>query len=92
MIKYVSEFVGSLIFFTGILVAVNKLPTHFAPIIVGLSLVLGVYISTAFGAPGHLNPAVSIMFYIMNKVSSDDLVKLIIVHLLAGSLVGSLPL
>lgn len=92
MINYIAEFVGSLIFFTGILVAVTKLPKHFAPLIIGLSLTLGVYIASAFGAPGHLNPAVSVVFYVLKKVSNEDLIKYIIIHCLAGVVVGSLPL
>lgn len=81
MYQYLLEFIGALVFFGTILVYASK-PVA-GPAIIGLALAASLFLSG-----GHLNPAVSLMFYIKDKFPLNHLIALVGSQLLgmAGAL------
>lgn len=73
-IRVLSELIGCFVFFTVILV-------HGQPIPIAAALLAVCYFSG-----GHFNPAVSLMKFIANEVSSVELVVLIVVQIVAAIL------
>ena len=84
MKKYFSEFTFTLLFIIGIMVSIKRVPKHLLPIFVGISLAVSVFLTVAFDSPAHLNPAISFYFFIINKISSYELLGFVISQMMAG--------
>ena len=82
MIKYIVEFIGTFIFLGVILNVVNQ-KVKWAAFAVGLALTAVVFWGGNISG-GHYNPAVSVMFYLNNKLSIMDLVGYIVAQVLGG--------
>lgn len=70
MIEYVLEAVGTFVFLGTILMYASK-PVA-GPAIIGLALAASLFLSG-----GHLNPAVSIMFFLKDKFALSHLLMLV---------------
>jgi glycerol uptake facilitator-like aquaporin len=70
MIEYVLEIVGTFVFLGTILMYASK-PVA-GPAIIGLALAASLFLSG-----GHLNPAVSIMFFLKDKFALNHLLMLV---------------
>jgi len=77
MNKYLVEFVGTLFFLFVILVSGEAIP-------IGLALILAILLGGKISG-GHFNPAVSVMMFLNQKISSTDLLFYIISQLLGGA-------
>jgi aquaporin Z len=76
MIQYLFEFVGVIIFLLVILIVGQ-------PIAIGIALVAVIYIaSNVSGA--HFNPAISVMMYFNDRLSSKDLIGYVTAQVLGG--------
>lgn len=77
MLKYVAEFLGTLI----LLLAILK---YKSPIAIGLALIAAIYF---FGniSGGHFNPAVSFMNYLNGMMPQQELLKYVAAQLLAAA-------
>ena len=82
MIKYLVEFVGTFIFLGVILNVVSK-KLDWAPLAIGLALTVVILWGGGISG-GHFNPAVSVMFYLKNQLSQNDLAYYIISQVLGG--------
>jgi len=85
MFKPLAELVGTFVFLSIILFVVNK-KISLAPLIIGLALCGLIFIVGPISG-GHLNPAVSLMFYLNKSISLNELV-LYIVSQLIGSILA----
>jgi len=81
MIEYLLEVIGTFVFLGTILMYASK-PVA-GPAIIGLALAASLFLSG-----GHLNPAVSLMFFIKDKFALGHLIMLIASQVLgmAGAL------
>lgn len=85
MFKPLAELVGTFLFLSIILFVVNN-KINLAPLIIGLVLT-GLIIIVGPISGGHLNPAVSLMFYLNKSITLNELV-LYIVSQLIGSILA----
>jgi aquaporin Z len=69
--KYLAEFLGTLLLMMGVLASGGN------PIVVGLALAVGIFFSASISG-GHLNPAVSVGFYVKGGLSAMDLAAYIV--------------
>lgn len=76
MMKYVVEFVGTLLF----LFVILKFPNALA---IGAALALVIFLGGNISG-GHFNPAVSIMKYAQGAIKMNDLVAYMIVQIACG--------
>ena len=84
MLKYIIELIGTFIFLSVIMVAVNsKIKWAFVPI--GLALSLMIFWGGSVSG-GHFNPAVSAMFFTNGQLSFNDLLIYIPCQLIGGML------
>ena len=82
MINYFVEFLGTFFFLNVIMIASNaNIQWAFLPI--GLALSMVVYWGGTISG-GHFNPAVSLMFFANNKLSSLDTILYIISQIIGG--------
>ncbi|VVU94757.1 hypothetical protein CPAV1605_482 [seawater metagenome] len=88
MNKYIYEFLGTLIFLLGILFSITNINSKVIPLTIGLFLSLGIYFSNNLQAPGHLNPIVSLIFYLIKKIDLNEFILLSLSHTLAALLVS----
>ena len=76
MMKYVTEFLGTLVF----LFVILKFPNAFA-----IALALGaVILAGGHISGGHFNPAVSVMKYVNGDLTRKDTVAYIVAQVLGG--------
>ena len=85
MFKSLAELVGTFLFLSIILFVVNK-KFSLTPLIIGLTLTGLIFIMGPISGC-HLNPAVSLMFYLNKSISLNELV-LYIVSQLIGSILA----
>lgn len=85
MFKPLAELVGTFLFLSIIFFVVNK-KINLAPLIIGLVLT-GLIIIVGPISGGHLNPAVSLMFYLNKSITLNELI-LYIVSQLIGSILA----
>ena len=78
MQKYLAEFLGTLFFVYVILTTGNA----FA---IGLALALVILLSSKISG-GHINPVVSLLMWISNKLTTTDIIYYIIAQILGGLL------
>ena len=73
MIEYITEFIGTFIFLSIILNVVKNKSNmkEYAPLAIGLGLT-GVIQWGGYISGGNFNPAVSLMFYLEDKLSKND--------------------
>lgn len=84
MLKYFVELVGTFIFLSVIMVAVNSnIKWAFLP--VGLALSMVVYWGGGISG-GHFNPAVSAMFFVNGNLNLVDLLTYIVCQIIGGLL------
>ena len=76
MYEFFAEFIGSFIFFSVILLK----PEPFA---IGIALIAGILFASSISG-GHLNPAVSFMFYLKNTLTSKKLFEYVCAQLLGA--------
>ncbi len=80
MFQYLTEFIGSFIFFVVILSSTNQ---QMPAIPIGIALAAAI----AFGgniSGGHFNPAVSVMMYNKGNLAANDLAVYVLVQVLAA--------
>ena len=85
MIKYIVEFIGTFLFLSVILQSTAK-GSWLTPI-AGISIVLGLFASIAFGGAisgGHFNPAVSTMMVLNKSLPTGDYIPYVIAQILGG--------
>ena len=73
MYDIISEFIGSFIFFSVILIKPEA-------IAIGLALIVGIYFASP-SSGGHLNPAVSSMMWLKGTLSSSKLLLYVLAQL-----------
>jgi glycerol uptake facilitator-like aquaporin len=78
MLKYLYEFIGSLVFFSVILNIGEPIP-------IGIALIAMIYFAGKISG-GHFNPAVSFMMYIQNKMTDADFVFHLVAQLVGAYL------
>ena len=76
MIKYIVEFVGTLIFLSVILSQGQAVP-------IAIALAAVIFFGGAISG-GHYNPAVSVMMYLNNNLADSDLFLYIISQVMGG--------
>ena len=76
MIKYIVEFVGTLIFLSVILSQGQAIP-------IAIALAAVIFFGGAISG-GNYNPAVSVMMYLNNTLTGSDLILYIISQVLGG--------
>lgn len=76
LLKYLVEFIGTFIFLSVILSSGHAIP-------IGLILAGVIYWGGAVSG-GNYNPAVSIMMYLHNKLTIDELIMYIVAQLLGA--------
>jgi aquaporin Z len=76
MIKYIVEFVGTLIFLSVILSQGQAVP-------IAIALAAVIFFGGAISG-GHYNPAVSVMMYLNNNLADSDLILYIISQVMGG--------
>ena len=83
--KFLSEFIGTFIFLSTIIVVVNKLKPNVNFLKIGLALSISIVI---FGpiSGGHFNPAVSYMFLIHKQLTIREFFVYIIGQVLGATL------
>tara|TARA_B100000073_G_C23638957_1_gene535800 strand:+ start:384 stop:644 length:261 start_codon:yes stop_codon:yes gene_type:complete len=77
MNKYLVEFVGTLFFLFVILVSGEAIP-------IGLALILAIMLGSKISG-GHFNPAVSVMMFLKQKLSAQDLLFYVLAQILGGA-------
>ena len=77
MIKYLVEFIGTFVFLSVIL-AVGK------PIPIAVGLLAAIYFGGHISG-GHFNPAVSVMMYLKENLSANDLPMYVIAQVAGGA-------
>lgn len=77
MNKYLVEFVGTLFFLFVILVSGEAIP-------IGLALILAIMLGGKISG-GHFNPAVSVMMFLKQKLSAQDLLFYVLSQVLGGA-------
>jgi len=77
MNKYLVEFVGTLFFLFVILVSGEAIP-------IGLALILAIMLGGKVSG-GHFNPAVSVMMFLKQKLSAQDLLFYVLAQILGGA-------
>ncbi len=77
MNKYLVEFVGTLFFLFVILVSGEAIP-------IGLALILAIMLGGKISG-GHFNPAVSVMMFLKQKLSAQDLLFYVLAQVLGGA-------
>lgn len=78
MNKYLSEILGTFVFFLIILATGD-------PIMIAVGLLIGILLAK-ISSPAHLNPAVTTMMWIQGKVNDNDAIMLIGSQLIAAGL------
>lgn len=76
MIKYLLEFVGTFIFLSVILLTGD-------PIAIGIALMAAIYLCRKVSG-SHFNPAVNLMLFLDNKLSTNQLVGQTVAQLLGA--------
>jgi len=74
--QFIAEFLGTFIFLSVILTAKQALP-------IGIALIACIYFSANISG-GHLNPAVSTMFWFSGELSTDRLMKNVVAQMLGA--------
>ena len=82
--KFIAEIIGTFIFLSVIMIAVNS-DKSLAWIEIGLALSICILLVGAVSG-GHLNPAVSFMFYLNNSINSNDLAMYTTAQLIGAGL------
>ena len=83
MIQYFVEFLGTFIFLSVILIAVN-MNVKWAALPIGIALITMIFFGGAISG-GHFNPAVSTMFYLNKSLPLTDLAGYIVMQLLGAA-------
>jgi len=78
LISYLTEFIGTFIFMF-VIIATGK------PILIGLTLIILIYIGGKFSG-GAFNPAVSIMLFLNNKITTSSFLIYLAVQFFAAFL------
>lgn len=76
MYELLAEFIGSFIFFSVILLKPE-------PLAIGIALMASILFSASISG-GHLNPCVSLMFYIKNVLTFKKFVQYVLVQILGA--------
>jgi hypothetical protein len=84
--EFFAELLGTFIFLSIIITSVHSKTAgvSLAWIKIGLALSISILL-VGFISGGHLNPAVSLMFYLNNQLKLEDLILYIIAQLIGGS-------
>jgi aquaporin Z len=80
MFKYLTEFIGSFIFFVVILSSANQ---AMPAIPIGVALAAAISFGGGISG-GHFNPAVSVMMYNNGSLAANDLALYVLVQVLAA--------
>ncbi len=84
--QFLAEILGTFIFLAIIIISVNAKPDNsFAWLKIGLGLAISILLVANISG-GHLNPAVSFMFYLNNNISIETLIVYIIGQLIGATL------
>jgi glycerol uptake facilitator-like aquaporin len=84
--QFLAEILGTFIFLSIIIISVNAKPDNsFAWLKIGLGLAISILLVANISG-GHLNPAVSFMFYLNNNISIETLIVYIIGQLIGATL------
>jgi aquaporin Z len=84
--KVIAEILGTFLFLSVIIITVsNRTPDHTAWFKIGLALGVAILLVGNISG-GHLNPAVSTMFYLNGNIDSMTLFYYIIAQLIGASL------
>ncbi len=87
--KYVVEFIGAFFLLTAICMSVQGGLGSFAPIAIGIMLMVMVYAGGPISG-GHYNPAVSVAAYLRGALPLTDLLPYIVAQSLGGTLASML--
>ena len=85
--KFLAELVGTFVFLSVIITSVHSksISISLAWLKIGLALSISILL-VGFISGGHLNPAVSFMFYLNNQLKLEQLIVYIIAQLIGGFL------
>ena len=76
MLGYLIEFLGTFVFLSVIIITRN-------PIAIAMALATGIYLGSKVSG-GHFNPAVNLMMYLNNKLTTERLVGQTVAQLLGA--------
>jgi len=83
--KFVAEIIGTFIFLSVIMISVNNADKSLAWLKIGLALSVCILLIGSVSG-GHMNPAVSLMFYLNNSINNNELGSYMLAQFIGAAL------
>lgn len=89
MSALVAESIGTFLFLLIILCVLFRkepIPSHVAPILIGVGLLVSIVVASGLNGSGHLNPVVSMVMGLNGQISSQSAIEHVVAQVVGAAL------